>query len=273
MKTVSPQKSTICWILLFLGIVSGILSANVSNASGWNISTIDSIEGVGPKDNSIAIDLKNKIHISYFDRHGDLKYATNAPPANEILYDDFSGALINKNKWKQGESVREIDVANHRLVNKLATPSPIVIETYPYKSTNDLIFYNPQSINSIQADVSILGKAVTNDGTVKATIGGRWYYYYVSELAGYVWAEIAIKRDSFGLKATWSVLSSLYPYYSVWETLGTGDFATTINIGETYTLYVGYDVDANQFAFKVGTEELTFGPAGLPDREGTGPMH
>jgi hypothetical protein len=221
---------------------------------------VPSIQAAPPgRDTPIVTDSKNKVPISYF---------IDTIPG--LPYDDFHETYINKDKWNQGEFVREIDVANHRLVNKLATPSPIVIETYPYKSTNDLIFYNPQSINSIQADVSILGKAVTNDGTVKATIGGRWYYYYVSELAGYIWAEIAIKEDSSGLKATWSVLSSLDPYYSVWETLGSGDFTTTIGVSTTHTLSIGYDVDAHQFRFRVGTEEQIFGPAGLPDREGTG---
>jgi len=270
MKRGSPQKSTLCWILLFLGIASGILSANVSNASEWSISTIDSVGLVG-RNTSIAIDSNNKVHISYYDRYnGDLKYATNAPPANEILYDDFSGALINKNKWKQGESVREADVANHRLVSKLGTPNLTTIETYPYKSTNDLVFFNPQSINSIQADVSVLDKNVANNGAVKATTGGRWYHCYVSGQGGYVWAEIAIKGDSSGLKATWSVLKSSDPYYSVWETLGSGDFTTIIDLGTTYALYVGYDVGGNQFTFKVGAEEQTFGPTGLPDRDAIG---
>jgi hypothetical protein len=136
------------------------------------------------RDTSIAIDSNNKVPIS--------KFIDTMPG---LPYDDFHGTYIDKDKWKQGEFVREVDVANQHLVSKLGTPSPVVIETYPHKSTNDLIFYNPQAINSIQADVSILGKAVTNNGTVKATIGGRWYYYYVSELtAGYVWAEIAIRE-------------------------------------------------------------------------------
>jgi len=48
-------------------------------ASEWTISTIDIIEGVGGKYNSITIDSKNKAHISYYYLPtGDLKYATNA---------------------------------------------------------------------------------------------------------------------------------------------------------------------------------------------------
>ena len=65
--------------------------SNVSRASGWKISTIDSIESIGPKSNSIAIDSNNKIHISYYDPlPGDLKYATNASGSWQTVTIDSS---------------------------------------------------------------------------------------------------------------------------------------------------------------------------------------
>jgi len=189
--------------------------------------------------------------------------------ASPFLYDDFSESYINTNRWKQAEFVREVDVSNHRLLSKLGTPNPITIEAYPHKNTNDLVFFDPQSIHAVQADVSILEKNITNSGLVRAIVGGRWYHYYVSGQGGYVWGEIAVNGDGAGLKATWSVLK-LDSYYSVVETLGTGDFATTITIGGNNTLYISYDETANQFTFKIGAEEQTFGPSDLPVGDGIG---
>jgi len=39
---------------------------------------------------------------------------------------------------------------------------------------------------------------------------------------------------------------------------------STSLIGTTYTLYISYDSTANRFTFRVGLEEYTFGPSGLP---------
>jgi hypothetical protein len=130
-------------------------------------------------------------------------------------YDDFQGAFINQKKWKQGEFVREVDVTNHRLLSKLGTPNPITIGTYPYKNTNDLVFFDPELIRSVRADVSILQKIVTNNAAVKAIIGGRWYHFYVSGQGGYVWGEIAIKEMQPG-SATWCPEIKIRTY-SVWD--------------------------------------------------------
>jgi hypothetical protein len=186
-----------------------------------------------------------------------------------IPYDDFSEPYINKDRWKQAEFVREVDVSNHRLLSKLGTPNPVTIDAYPYKSTNDLVFFDPQSIHAVQADVIVFEKNVTSNGAVKAIVGGRWYHYNESGQGGYIGGEIAVRGDAIGLKGTWSVVK-LGPYYSVLEVLGTGEFTTTINTGTPNTLYIGYDENANQFIFKVGTEEQTFGPTGLPDGDGIG---
>src|SRR5512146_2268438 len=103
MKKLNPRQSTYCWFFLLLGAVLSTLTPNVSNASGWKISTIDSIESMGPKSNSIAIDSNNKIHISYYDPlPGDLKYATNASGSWQTvtrIYRDSPLQIGSDNKW------------------------------------------------------------------------------------------------------------------------------------------------------------------------------
>jgi hypothetical protein len=92
MKTTHSRKKNTSQILLLLGICWSILTANGSNALGWNISTIDIIEGVGGKYNSIAIDSNSKAHISYYYLPtGDLKYATNASGVWQTVTIDSSG--------------------------------------------------------------------------------------------------------------------------------------------------------------------------------------
>jgi hypothetical protein len=65
----------------------------------------------------------------------------------QSLYDDFSGASINKDKWKQGELVREIK--GGELVSKATA--------YGSRVINNLDFSNPASIAYIEADVMIAG--------------------------------------------------------------------------------------------------------------------
>jgi hypothetical protein len=185
---------------------------------------------------------------------------------SQVLYDDFSGPYISKDRWKQTEFVREVDSTVEKLLLKQASPNPIVIESYPSRTSNDLFFiYDLTPVMAIQADLTIEQSSVTNNGWAQARLGGGWYS---DETMWDIWAEIALKEDSTGLEAVWSVIKLLDQYGPTREVLGTGYFSTPISIGTIYTLSISYDSFNNQFSFKIEDEKVTFGPEGLPPRYG-----
>jgi hypothetical protein len=79
-----------------------------------------------------------------------------------LPYDNFSGIYIDKAKWLEGESVLEIDAGNQKLRSEVASISPIGITIYPHVDVNRLNFVNPTSVNSFQADVTILESSIAN---------------------------------------------------------------------------------------------------------------
>jgi hypothetical protein len=193
-----------------------------------------------------------------------------APPPVLSLYDDFSGIRINKTKWKEGEFVREVREFNpgdYKLQFKHSSPNPIVVSTFPFYESNGLSFIDPNSVDSIQADVTILENSITNLGYTRARLGGRWYNDGTpgEGMTGDIWAEVSLRRGPSGLFARWGVSKMTNPQGTTWTDIGWGDFAIPINKGTTYTLYIGYDSVANQFIFRIGSEEKKYGTTdGLP---------
>jgi hypothetical protein len=187
-----------------------------------------------------------------------------------VLYDDFSGTRIDRNKWRWCEFVREIDSDNQRLISKLGSPNPNVVGTYPYSDWNWLSFPGPNSVNSIQTNVMILENAATNSAQTRARLGGRWYNDGTSGegTIGDIWAEVSLTGGPTGLKATWGVVKFTNADGTTWVSLGGGDFTTPVSFGTPHVLYVSYDSTAHQFRFRIGTEEVIFGPTGLPGRVG-----
>jgi len=182
--------------------------------------------------------------------------------------DDFSGAYIDTNKWKYGELVREIDTGSQRLLSKTASPNPLVATSFPYTTQNDLGFLDPNSINSIQADVAILENIITNTAYTRARLYGVWYNDGSgtpgSDRTGDIQAEISLRGNPSGLIARWEVIRLTNATGGTATTLGSGDFTTPITLGSTYTLFINYDSVQNKFTFRLGIEEIPFGPSGLP---------
>jgi hypothetical protein len=85
------------------------------------------------------------------------------------LYDDFSGTSIDKLKWKQGEWVREI--RDGKLVLKQTSPNPMVVTGYPFNYSSALQFSDPNSVNSIQSDVTVLEYAIVNSALIRTRLG------------------------------------------------------------------------------------------------------
>jgi len=188
-----------------------------------------------------------------------------------VLYDDFSGTYINKDKWIYGEfvrEIREITPGDRRLVLKFASPHPEVIQTYPCIDNATMRFSDPNSVNSIQTDVTILENTVTGSAETGARLWGMWYNDGTvgGGYSGDIYAEVRIRWTITGFKGWWYVGKFTGPDISSLTTIGEGYFNTTININTTYVLAISYDGN-NQFTFKVGAEEIA-GPADLPPRIG-----
>ena len=188
------------------------------------------------------------------------------------LYDDFSGAYIDKSKWREREFVREIRsfAGNNKLLLKNASLHPTLITAYNDTRQNDFTFSSPNSVNSIQADVAIVENNITNLAYTRARLVGRWYNDGSgtpgSDMTGDIQAEVALRGGPTGLFARWAVYRLTNPDGSTSVDLGWGDFTTSISIETTYTLFISYDETNNKFTFKIGTEEVTFGPSDLPTR-------
>ena len=211
--------------------------------------------------------MKKKIFLSLIGLFVGLFFSTHA--FSLTLYDDFSGTYIDKGKWKWGEWVREIN--GGKLILKQASPNPVAITSYPYADFNWLRFSNQNSVNSIQADVTISENIVINQAEARVGLGGRWYNDGTAGggTTGDIWGEIALRSGGpTGLVASWGVAKFTNSDGTSLTVLGGGDFITPITLGTTYTAYIGYDSVANQFIFRIGIEEVTFGPTGLPARVG-----
>ena len=182
--------------------------------------------------------------------------------------DDFSGTYVDRNKWKYGELVREIDTGTQRFISKNASPNPLIATSFPYTTQNDLGFLDPNSFNSIQADVSILENSITNTAYTRARLYGAWYNDGSgtpgSDMTGDIRAEISLRGSPSGLIARWEVYRLTNAAGSTSTGLGGGDFTTPITLGSTYSLFISYDSGQNKFTFRLGIEEFTFGPSGLP---------
>lgn len=200
-----------------------------------------------------------------------LAFTSHALPL--IPYDDFSKVIIDENKWGDGEFVREIDIISQRLLLKIASPNPIVIPSFPYISSNNLSFWNPESVNSIQADVTIHENIIKNSAQTRARLGGRWYNDGTSSegMQGDVWAEVSLTGGPTGLTGTWAVSKFTNSEGTTWINLHYGNFSTPISLENTYTLYISYDRDSNQFLFKIGDEEKAIIPDTLSPRAANKP--
>jgi len=185
------------------------------------------------------------------------------------LYDDFSAPFIDTNKWRWGEWVREVDPGSGKLVSAIASPNAGEITGPGFTVNNFMNFKNPNTVDSIQADVSILETYLLNAGHTRVSLGGNWFWDGTTGggFTGDIWAEISLRQLPAGLVAQWSIIRYYNPAGDS-DTLGWGHFETEIVLGDTYTLFIGYDSRRNRFTFRINGEEVTFGRGdGLPRRE------
>ncbi|MFH0729814.1 MAG: DUF1566 domain-containing protein [Pseudomonadota bacterium] len=193
------------------------------------------------------------------------------PASAKQLFDDFSEAYINDNRWPQSSSsppneiVRE--VVSGRLVSKLGNnPSMLV-------AANTTRFQNAETINSIQCDV-IINETVldTGDGPMSFASVGAIFYNSRSSGGGTgdVMAHIFIGDRGNGLEAWWWLGEFTADDYDDYEEKGTGSIPVSgLQYGVAYTVKLEYD-GASGFVFTVAEQAASFNSGPERQRDAVG---
>lgn len=171
------------------------------------------------------------------------------------LYDDFSTGYIDGGKWRQREYVREI--IDGEFVFKLGNRSPgMGAEGPPGYFCNDLPFANPETINSIEVDVTIVETQLDSAPGSKSFIRIHGRYYNRNQeggASGNIIAQLMIGEQGNGkVEAFWEVWETTSDDNSTWDVIGNGtisDFDSTI-ITPPYNVKLLYDGD-NTFVFTI----------------------
>lgn len=175
--------------------------------------------------------------------------------AAKKLYDDFSTGYLDGNKWGQREYVREI--VNGKLVFKLGNRSPgMGAEVAPGLFRINLPIANPEFINSIECEITIMEAQLDSATGSKSFIHIGGYFYNINDnggTTGDIWAEIMIGDQGNGIiEAFWEVWEVLSDDNLTWKVIGSGtisDFdSSTIN--PPYKVKLSYDGDKT-FSFTI----------------------
>ena len=163
-------------------------------------------------------------------------------PSGWVLYDDFSGTNIDKDKWKNWEFVREI--RDGKLVSK--------ITSYGSNLSNILNFINPASIYYIEADMSVNEIDGRFESLSNASLVGRFYNDGTGSpgsLVGEVMARIDLRYQWGQLTAQWSVSKSTDG--STWPWVANGSFPIPISLGQSYKLSILWEPAIKRLTFTV----------------------
>ncbi len=171
------------------------------------------------------------------------------------LYDDYSTGYLDGNKWKQREYVREI--INGQFVSKLGNRSPgMGAEIAPGIFRNNLPFTNPETIDSIECEITIVETILDNalDSKSYARIGGYFYNKNATGGAtGDIYAQLMIGDQGNGkIEAFWEVQETLTDDTSTWSIIGSGTISgfDTSTIAPPYKVKLSYDGN-NTFNFAI----------------------
>jgi hypothetical protein len=167
---------------------------------------------------------------------------------NVVVSDDFSSSTIDPSKWRY--SVRKI--SDGKLLSKVNTNSD---------TRNSLSFKNPEQIKELQAKVTLLEFNNPDEAFTRARLGGQFYNDTGNPNSGWegdVWAEVVIGGIETDPSAGWVVVRYNDAKGTNTTTLGHGTFPITINLGETYDLFLGWD--GSTFTFKCNDNIATYTP-------------
>jgi hypothetical protein len=167
----------------------------------------------------------------------------------------------------------------YKLLTKSASPNGSTV-SIPYNADNRVYFPDPNSVNSIRADVTVLENIITDKAHTRARLAGFWYNDGTSGAVQVETSrEIALRKEPTGFRANWFIWKSTNPEGTIGEYITGGNFKAGITIGVTYPLSISYDSGINEFKFKIGSEEVIvnqdttpalptrIGPANTPWKE------
>lgn len=151
---------------------------------------------------------------------------------NIIVNDDFSSSMINPEDWKNFEIVRE--TSGGKLWSELRSENQNL--------GNTLSFKNPETINDFQAKVIVHEFQNPNGSNARARLGAYFYNDTGgSSSIGDVWAEVSIGGRGGTPVASWSVSRKNDEAGNSWTSLKSGVFPINVQLGEVYTLFLGWD--------------------------------
>ena len=181
-------------------------------------------------------------------------FSANDSFAEKKLFDDFSSTYLNRDKWWPREYVSE--VVGGEYISKLGNSAGMPAEVAPGIFRNNLQFANPNSINSIECEITIeetkLDSAPSSSSF--ARIGG--YFYNKNETGGAtgdIFAHIMIGDQGNGkLEAFWEVQEMLTDDTRTWNVIGSGTISEfdTSTVDPPYKVKISYDGD-NTISFLV----------------------
>ena len=123
--------------------------------------------------------------------------------AGRVLYDDFSGEIIDNSKWIGSEAVLKVDPFRKKLISKISNT--------PENGTQavSVNFQEPESIDSIECELTVI-KADLDTGYGASSIAGIEGYFYNTQSSGTsstgdITAAIYIGNRGNGLEAFWTV--------------------------------------------------------------------
>ena len=218
--------------------------------------TIFGPPGLPPRDrdpNILYKGLSTRIRINDPNSSGYVSATFDNVYKNGALYDDFSSPIIDSKKWTTYEYSMEITGGKFR--SKTSSASTTTVPNFLY-------FVSPSSINSHQAKVTLL--AYQNDQGTYTTAGISGVYYNDGTpgggLIGDVGAQCRIGGSEINPVGVWGVWKNIgQPPGENPESLASGTFTIPISLGNTYTLFLGWD--GSKFTFRINDEEAYYVPA------------
>ena len=164
------------------------------------------------------------------------------------MVDDFSSEFIDRTEWSDLEFVRRI---NNGVLES-------ALRAYGLWTNNHMSFVNPETVNSIQAEVTVTD--VSNDGSwLRSRLAGN---FYSDSATTYIDAQIGIKHTQGGMVGYYGVVrcfdQECGPTSSetvIWIENPSG---WGVDLNQTKALYIGWDPGTpTQFTFRFAGNEVT----------------
>lgn|GEM_PF-2276209 len=173
-----------------------------------------------------------------------------------LVSDDFTSSVIDPSKWSSYEYVRSI--SDGKLLSELRSLGAAI--------SNNLSFRNPENILCIGGKVSLTDFFLLDPGqsvSRRARVGGYFFNTTGDPNSGYqgdVWAEVYLGGSGSQPRAEWAVWEATNSEGTTSTQLGFGRFPLSVNLGESYDLFIGWD--GSSFTFLCNQYAARYSPEG-----------